>query len=240
MLVRFFHVVIVWCWLAGVAFIQNPVVTPPNVAAPPTPQPSAVESLQQEKLVEEIRKLKLENEALAQHPVAPLSQSIPIWAACIAAVVALLVPLIAAAKQAEADRRKEMRLAVAQYGANYAAAIHHVQWLTWKPANQVSLTAGDLDAYDNAMHLLFPPLVGSFLTASALKPDLFSEMKKLNDRIFEIDSKIGQHIAEVRKTWTEDGVLLRELFGSVNTLWDEVPTKFKGFMNVIDEGYEAD
>jgi hypothetical protein len=210
-------------------------VKPPNVPTPPTPQSSALESLQQEKLVEEIRKLKLENQALAQPPPAPPNQSIPIWTACIAAFVALLAPQIVAAKQAAADRRKEMRLALAQYGANYAAAIHHIQWLTWKPANNVSLTASDLDAYDNSMNLLFPPLVGSFLTASALRPDLFSEMKSLNDRIFDIDLKIGQHIAEVRNTWNEDGVLLTELFGHVNTLWNEVPTKFGSFMNMIDD-----
>jgi len=39
---------------------------------------------------------------------------------------ALLVPQIVAVKQAVADRNKDMRLALAQYGAKYAAAVHHI------------------------------------------------------------------------------------------------------------------
>ena len=80
------------------------------------------------------------------------------------------------------------------------------------------------------MHQLLPQLIGSFLTASAQKPGLFAEMKEVNHSIIEIDSRIGQHIAEVRKTGNEDGAMLTELHHQVNRLRYEVPEKFEGFM----------
>jgi hypothetical protein len=53
----------------------------PNVAAPPTAQPSELDRLRQEKLDEQIKKLRLENQDLSQPPPAPVNQSIPIWVA---------------------------------------------------------------------------------------------------------------------------------------------------------------
>jgi hypothetical protein len=114
--------------------------------------------------------------------------------------VELLVPQITSANQAGADRRKEMRLALAQFGGDCAAAIHHIQWLTWKPAHDLGLTTADFDAYDNAMNLLFPQLIGSFLTASALNPSLVAQMKKVHDEIIDTDSTIGQLVAKARST----------------------------------------
>jgi hypothetical protein len=228
-----FRVATVSCWLAVPVLVAAPTTKKATVAKPPTAQPSELDRLQLEKLVEEIKKLKLENQALSQPQPAPTNQSIPIWAASIAAVVALLVPQIVAAKQARTDRRKGMRLAVAQFGGNCAAAVHHIQWLTWKPAYDLSLTTADFDAYDNAMHLLFPQLIGSFLTASALNPALFAQMKELNDRIVELDSKIGQLIAEARNTGHEDRIKLTEFHLVVNELWDTLPVKFQAFMNTF-------
>jgi hypothetical protein len=228
-----FQVATVCCWLAVPVLVAAPTAKKSNVAEPPTAQPSELDRLQQEKLVEEIKKLKLENQALSQPQPAPTNQSVPIWAACIAAVVALLVPQIAAAKQAAADRRKEMRLAVAQFGGNCAAAIHHIQWLTWKPAHDLRLTTVDFDAYDNQMDLLFPQLIGSFLTASAVNPSLFVQMKEVHDEIIDIDSKIGQLTAEARSTGHENRVTLTEFHKVVNKLWDALPVKFQAFMNIL-------
>jgi hypothetical protein len=210
--------------LTGQALRKTGMTPPPDVQA------SELDALRKEKLSEEITKLKLENQALSRPPTSQPSTPIPIIAACIAAVVALIVPQITAAKQAAADRRKERRLALAQYGGYYASAVHHIQWLTWKTAHRVPLNTADLDAYDNAMDLLFPQLIGSFLTASALNPDLFSEAKELYDRIVKIDEQIGQHIAEIRKTGNEDAVILTSIHTDVNAFWNEVPARFKQFM----------
>jgi hypothetical protein len=185
-----------------------------------------LDRLQQQELAEEITKLKLENKALSQPPPAPANQSIPIWAACIAAFVALLAPQIVLANQILADRRKERRLGVAQFGGSCAAAIHHIQWLTWKPAQNVSLTIADFDAYDNAMHLLFPQLTGSFLTASALNPSFSVRIKNLHDQIIVTDSKIGQLTAEARRANNEDRDKLTEFHQAVNKLWDALPKDF--------------
>jgi hypothetical protein len=220
-------------WLAVPVLVASPTAKKPYVAAPPTAQTSELDRLRQEELVEKIKKLRLENQALSQPPPAPANQSIPIWVACIAAFVALLGPQIVLANQARVDRRKEKRLALAQFGGNCAAAIHHIQWLTWKPAQNLSLTTTDFDAYDNAMHLLFPQLIGSFLTASALNPILFAKMKKVHDEVIDTDSKIGQLIAKARSTGStnnEDRVKLTEFHNAVNKLWDALPVEFQDFM----------
>jgi hypothetical protein len=123
-----------------------------------------------------------------------------------------------------------MRLALAQFGGDCAAAIHHIQWLTWKPAHDLGLTTADFDAYDNAMNLLFPQLIGSFLTASALNPSLVAQMKKVHDEIIDTDSTIGQLVAKARSTNHEDRVKLTEFHKVVNKLWDALPVEFQAFM----------
>jgi len=228
------HAATIFCWLVGSAMVLPATAQKLKPTTPPVAQTSEFDRLQQEELIEQIKKLKLESQALSQAlsqpPPPPADQSIPIWAACIAAFVALLVPQITSANQAGADRRKEMRLALAQFGGNCAAAIHHIQWLTWKPAHDLGLTTADFDAYDNAMNLLFPQLIGSFLTASALNPSLFAQMKKVHDEIVDTDSTIGQLVAKARSTNNEDRVKLTEFHKVVNKLWDALLVEFQAFM----------
>jgi hypothetical protein len=213
-------------WLAVPVLVASPNPKKANVVAPLTAQPSELDRLRQQELAEEITKLQLENKALSQPPPSQANQSIPIWVACIAAFVALLGPQIVLVMQARADRRKEMRLALAQFGGTCAAAIHHIQWLTWKPAQNLSLTTADFDAYDNAMDLLFPQLTGSFLTASALNPSFSTQIKTLHDEIIDTDSKIGQLTAKARRTNNEDRDKLMEFHHAVNKLWDALPEGF--------------
>ena len=83
------------------------------------------------------------------------------------------------------------------------------------------------------MRQLFPQLIGSFLTASALNPILFAKMKKVHDEVIDTDSKIGQLIAKARSTGStnnEDRVKLTEFHNAVNKLRDALPVEFQDFM----------
>jgi hypothetical protein len=158
-----------------------------SCVAPATPLPDTA-ALQAKNLDLQNEKLQLEINDLKEHGAFHIDQAVVSFiAAFLAAGTALSVPFVAGWRQSRSDRRMHLRTAFADFAAEYASAMHSMQWFTWKPANRLTLGGTDLESYDKEMHTAFPLLFSSLLKASALDSELYALLRPYFDDVVDCD-----------------------------------------------------
>lgn len=115
---------------------------------------------------------------------------VPVLIAFLGLASALVTGYVAGRRQAQLERQREVRLAVAEVARNLGAAIHAISWFTWKAENRPT-QLGTLDAqeYDADMKAVFPALTGSLAVLAALSHDAFSRAELLVKEIYSLDER---------------------------------------------------
>ncbi len=151
-------------------------------------------------------------------------------AAFLAAGTALSVPFVAGWRQSRSDRRMHLRTAFADFAAEYASAMHSMQWFTRKPANRLTLRETDFESYDKEMHTAFPLLFSSLLKASALDSRLYPLLRPYFDDVVDCDIRISSLNAEIRAPRMRVDVdSEKKLRDALSNLHDEVSNKWLDF-----------
>jgi hypothetical protein len=120
--------------------------------------------------------------------------------ALIGAGAALAATFISGRRESRDAQQKEVRLAAAEHVKGLGLASHSVEWLTWKAKFAPSeFSADNLSLYDQEIHALLGPLVGSLAVVAALDLKTFEIFRTLTDELYALDRQVGEIAARYQQ-----------------------------------------
>lgn len=116
----------------------------------------------------------------------------PVLVALLGIASALLTGFLAGRRQAQAEYRREARLACADLAKSMAVAVHTMAWFTWKAKYRAALLEPeDVREYDRTMQAVFPGLVGWLAVVAAFSQRAYLRARDEVDKVYNLDHQVA-------------------------------------------------
>jgi hypothetical protein len=94
--------------------------------------------------------------------------------------------------QLDAERDREVRLAVGEFSTEMSRVLQTLSWFTWQAANRRAVVNPTwVDAYDAEMRTQQPPVMAALSKLAALSPAAYARFEPLVSEMFEVDAQVA-------------------------------------------------
>ena len=94
--------------------------------------------------------------------------------------------------QLDAERDREVRLAVGEFSTEMSRVLQTLSWFTWQAVHRRAVVnPAWVDAYDAEMRTQQPPVMAALSKLAALSPAAYARFEPLVSEMFEVDSQVA-------------------------------------------------
>jgi hypothetical protein len=95
--------------------------------------------------------------------------------------------------QLDAERDREIRLAVSEFSAEMSRVLQTLSWFTWQAAHRAAVvSSGWVDAFDAEMKTQQPLVMAALSRLAALSPAAYARFEPLVSEMFEVDAQVAR------------------------------------------------
>jgi hypothetical protein len=96
------------------------------------------------------------------------------------------------AAQLDAERDREVRIAVGEFSTEMSRVLQTLSWFAWQAAHRATVVSPTwIDAYDADMKTQQPLVMAALSKLAALSPAAYARFEPLVSEMFEVDSQVA-------------------------------------------------
>jgi hypothetical protein len=148
----------------------------------------------------------------------------------VGAVITAVVAIRNERQRSQATKQEafvqELRSRTADVFGQLLAMQHSMEWLTWHAQRDPASVSRLHEQYEEEVHRTYPQLLGAMAVTAALDLTLYSELRMLVNRVYELEGEVAISLIAAVRRGPDQNDALRALAGlnpAVTRLYEELP-----------------